>query len=262
MNPIATRRSPAAFTLVELLVVIGIIALLIGILLPVLGRAREAGRSVSCLSSIRQLNTTVLLYVNDHKGTLPYAWGPDNELVNRRLRLYMDQDSKTGGITRVYQCPSIRVPLADDFFSTYAVSLGTFIFSPPYVDPPRQPMKLSSVPRSTEVLAFGDANQIKADASGAPNGGSQEFIDFSDWWFPAPDGDLIYQPRMQAEIKPDEPLPTTNNVDEVGRPSALRYRHNASADGKTGSANVAFHDGHAASRKIGELTQRNIAVSY
>ena len=260
-------RSPNrhAFTLVELLVVIGIIALLIGILLPVLGRAREAGRSVSCLSSLRQLNTTVLLYTNDFNGAIPYAWDPNGELVNRRLRLYMNQDSRSSGITRTYQCPSIRVPLADDFFSTYAVNLGTFIFSPPYVNPPLPPKKIVAISRSSEILAFGDANQVKS-TDGAPNGGSEEFLYFTDRTEPAPDEGapepFVYQPDAESEIMPDQPVPTLHNVDELGRPGALRYRHNAGDDGKSGTVNLAFHDGHAASRQLGEVTQRNIAVTY
>ena len=257
-----------AFTLVELLVVIGIIALLIGILLPTLSRAREASRVVSCLSNVRQLNTIVQLYANDFGGAIPYAWGPDNELVNRRLRLYMSDDAANGGTTRVYHCPSLRVPLADDFSSTYAVNTGTFIFSPDFVDPRRPPMKLSRIPRSTEIISFGDANQIKVfppghPDAGAPSGGTQEFFDFYDWWFPAPDGDVIYQPLAPSEQIPDAPLPTTNNVDEIGRPSALRYRHHAGDGGPdSGTVVVGFHDGHAEGRKVGELTQRNVAVTY
>ena len=66
-------RKNHAFTLVELLVVIGIIAVLIAMLLPALNKARKAAINVQCLSNIRQIATAALMYAGENKGILPGA---------------------------------------------------------------------------------------------------------------------------------------------------------------------------------------------
>jgi len=71
----SVRRCGFGFTLVELLVVIGIIALLISILLPSLARAREAGQRTKCLSNLRQLGMAFTMYTNENEQSYPRPAG-------------------------------------------------------------------------------------------------------------------------------------------------------------------------------------------
>jgi prepilin-type N-terminal cleavage/methylation domain-containing protein/prepilin-type processing-associated H-X9-DG protein len=68
-----SRKPRFGFTLVELLVVIGIIAVLIGILLPVLGRARAAANQAACMSNLRTLGQLINNYAAEFKGSVPYG---------------------------------------------------------------------------------------------------------------------------------------------------------------------------------------------
>ncbi len=89
------------FTLVELLVVIGIIALLISILLPALKRAKESANSVKCMSQQKQIMTALMMYAADHKDLLPLSPSigevyPGTTPETRSLMYYMD-GSVSGG---------------------------------------------------------------------------------------------------------------------------------------------------------------------
>jgi prepilin-type N-terminal cleavage/methylation domain-containing protein/prepilin-type processing-associated H-X9-DG protein len=87
------RRRFRAFTLVELLVVIGIIALLVGILLPALSKARRAAQEVKCMSNIRQLCLGLIIYSDSHKGRMP-AKGGDGTVSNPVTQIDQDPPDK------------------------------------------------------------------------------------------------------------------------------------------------------------------------
>src|SRR5665213_2701693 len=99
-----TRR---AFTLVELLVVIGIIALLIAILLPMLNNAREQARRIQCLSNVRQLTTAWLAYAGENKGRFcssntQAAFGGNANHWTERISTHMAMDFMLAGVKGPY----------------------------------------------------------------------------------------------------------------------------------------------------------------
>ena len=68
------RRSAGAFTLVELLVVIGIIAVLIGVLLPALNKARQSANNLKCMANLRTIGQAINIYATFNKGSLPFGF--------------------------------------------------------------------------------------------------------------------------------------------------------------------------------------------
>lgn len=70
---LSCKRNPQGFTLVELLVVIGIIAVLISVLLPALNKARAQANVTACMANMKQLMNAWVLYANDNRGNLPFA---------------------------------------------------------------------------------------------------------------------------------------------------------------------------------------------
>lgn len=104
-------RSFRAFTLVELLIGIGIIALLIGILLPTLARAQAQARSVACRSNLRQIAMAAQMYAQEQKVYVGYIATP---LLDRKMALYpylrQGKSNSDVSVTHIWHCPSNRNP--------------------------------------------------------------------------------------------------------------------------------------------------------
>jgi prepilin-type N-terminal cleavage/methylation domain-containing protein/prepilin-type processing-associated H-X9-DG protein len=126
------RCAPQGFTLIELLVVIAIIAIMAGMLLPVLSRAKSKAQGIYCLNNTKQLAMAWILYADDHQGRLAYNLGGDarSRTVAQRTNLNWVNNVMTWGLedentniltiteaslgfyasraVNIYRCPSDR----------------------------------------------------------------------------------------------------------------------------------------------------------
>ena len=108
-----------AFTLIELLIVIGIISLLVGLLIPTLAHARESARRASCLSNLRQVHLMLALYAQDNNDFVPIGYRGGNRqwdsmvysaTASRRVLFGLLYQAGFMRDPRIYFCPSETDP--------------------------------------------------------------------------------------------------------------------------------------------------------
>jgi len=119
------RSSGSGFTLIELLVVIAIISLLMSIMLPVLGNARESARRIQCAAAVRQINMGAITYSDGNKGYMPLTYaanmpGDPVPSVNWIRRLAVSGFAPetawlpANPTNKAFLCPSSQVKLGND----------------------------------------------------------------------------------------------------------------------------------------------------
>jgi prepilin-type processing-associated H-X9-DG protein/prepilin-type N-terminal cleavage/methylation domain-containing protein len=179
-----------AFTLVELLLVIGIIALLIAILMPVMSRARAAAMSISCLSNLRQMTIAAQAYAGESHGYYPPAQWNDLPGVKQEWDFALENGVIVPGLLwrghtalRVQQCPGFdgRNNSPGDPYTGY--NYNTSFIGRGYREGP--PAKATDVQSPTSTAMFGDgqwklgANKYMRSPKPSPTEDSWSFAEFS-----------------------------------------------------------------------------------
>lgn len=185
-----SRHGAGAFTLVELLVVISIIALLIALLLPALAVARDQARTVQCASDQRQLKLATFVYANDFDDRTPLALmrlqGEDSMQWMRVLAIegYLGPTLNSDDYFATVRCPMSTVEVSPlDLRGQYAanrMTWGRYVESNAdgsvITDNPN--VRISDVRRSSEVLSILEGGEYfvvpwyLSETVGAPPGGN------------------------------------------------------------------------------------------
>jgi len=245
--------SRKAFTLVELLVVIGIIAVLIAILLPALNKARIQARTLSCLANIRQITMAARLYAMDNNDWLPPGDNsPSGADYNWPLAMAPyagGQNSLKGGPVvwpQIYLCPSASYP-----------DQGTVHYSANTVVMPDLTRKygftVSYYYRQYKFNAVRPPSQVFLFSDGIQRPGSRNAF-YSAWQVNngLNSQDRWYYEEAVAPGRTDTTLsykPSGNADPASGTTGEIRFRELGNT-----AINLGFADGHAETRKLNPLS--------
>jgi len=226
-------RKQHAFTLIELLVVIAIIAILAAILFPVFAQAREKARAISCLSNQKQIDTSLLMYVQDYDEVLPditagaalgnAANGNPGEPANRIWNGFLQPYMKNGQLAI---CPSSAHSIIKSFDG---VDFTGFFWTP--VD--RRQLSIGIIAQITPWEDYG----CTIDPTMFPNSYCElHFHPMAEYPYPA-------QTATFADGVPKDP--STRGGGYIVNPLNAINTNFAFSDRHSKGSNVSFQDGHS-----------------